>query len=342
MIRFEDFQPGDVVQAGAVTVTEADIVAYASRFDAQDFHTDPEKAKASFAGSLIASGWHSCALLMRLMAESFLLDSAALGAPGIEEVRWLRPVLPGDTLSMRRTVLEVKESRSRPEMGLVRFRLELLRGDGEPVLEQTNWIMFSRRGAAFSRPEGDWLAHPPRYEWPAGAADPEVPAGPTQATRFFEEMEIGETHELGAFVFTADELVAFARCFDPQPVHLDEEAARASPTFGALAASGWHTGSVWMATMVAHRRRQEAAFRAAHPGLPLPRLGTSPGFRNLRWLKPVFAGDRITYRSTFTDKRVSASRPQWGLAFHRNSGVNQNGEEVFAFDGAVFVERRPA
>jgi acyl dehydratase len=340
MLRFEDFQPGEVMQAGAVAVSEADIIAYAARFDAQDFHTDPQKAKASFAGSLIASGWHSCSLLMRLLTEGFLLDAAALGAPGIEEVRWLKPVLPGDRLSMRRTVLEPKESRSRPEMGLVRFRFELLRADGEPVLEQVNWIMFARRGAPFSRPPGDWLAHPPRYIAPEPAMQPEPPPGAPQPTRSFEEMEIGEEQELGSFTFTAPEIIAFARAFDPQPFHLDAEAARASPTFGALAASGWHTGSVWMSTMVAHRRRQEAAFAAAFPGRPVPRLGTSPGFRNLRWTRPVFAGDRITYRSTFTDKRASASRPQWGLAFHRNTGVNQKGEEVFSFDGAVFVERR--
>jgi acyl dehydratase len=117
---------------------------------------------------------------------------------------------------------------------------------------------------------------------------------------------------------------------------MDEVAARSS-LFGGLAASGWHTASVWMATMVLHRNRQIAAT----PGRPA-RLGPSPGFSNLRWTRPVLAGDRITYISEVAGKRESASRPQWGLFFHRNTGINQRGEEVFSFDGCVFVERKPA
>jgi acyl dehydratase len=335
MLHFEDFVVGDTVSAGRLTVSQDDLLSYAKRFDAQDFHTDPEAAKASFVGELIASGWHSCSLLMRLIAETFILDSAGMGAPGIDEVKWLRPVLPGDTLAARRTVLESKASRSRPEMGLVRFRFELLNQHAQPVLEQTNWIMFARRGAAFSRPPGDWLGHSPRYIAPVTTSPLEAPAGPAEPARFFEELETGRSYELGSFVFTPDEIVAFARSFDPQPFHMDEAAARQS-SFGRLAASGWHTASVWMASMVEHRKRQVAA-RAPERA---PRLGPSPGYRNLRWSKPVFAGDRITYHSTVTEARASASRPQWGLFFHRNTGVNQHGEEVFSFDGCAFVERR--
>lgn len=335
MLYFEDFVVGESTQAGSITVSQDDIIAYASRFDAQDFHTDPEAAKNSFVGTLIASGWHSCSLLMRLLAESFISGSSGMGAPGIDEVRWLRPVLPGDTLSARRTVLESKPSRSRAEMGLVRFRFELTNQKNETILEQTNWIMFGRRGMSQGQPKGDWLAHSPHYVPPAVMSPIEPPAGEPEPSRFFEELEVGERHELGSLVFTPEEIIAFARSFDPQPFHLSEEAARNSP-FGRLAASGWHTGSGWMAAMVGHRKRGLAACGDG----PAPRLGPSPGFQNLRWSKPVFAGDRITYHSEVTDKRASASRPQWGLFFHRNTGVNQNGEEVFSFDGCVFVERR--
>ncbi|MGO4672598.1 MaoC family dehydratase [Bosea sp. 2YAB26] len=336
MRYFEDFVVGEVKQSGRVAVSQDDIIAYASRYDAQDFHTDPAAARQSFVGQLIASGWHSCSLLMRLLAEDFVLEAASMGAPGIEEVKWLRPVLPGDVLSARRSVIETKESRSRPEMGLVKFRFELLNLRDEPVLEQTNWIMFGRKGSGFAQPRGDWLAHPPRYVQPAALSLLEIPAGETQPAPFFEEIEIGESHELGSFVFTPEEIVAFARAFDPQPFHMDDVAARSS-SFGRLAASGWHTASVWMATMVAHRKRQ----LAATPG-QAPRLGPSPGFKNLRWSRPVFVGDRITYSSTVIQTRASASRPQWGLFFHRNAGVNQHGEEVFSFEGCVFIERRPA
>lgn len=341
MLAFEDFIAGDSVRTRSVAVSQDDIIAFASRYDAQSFHVDPEAAKASFVGRLIASGWHSCSLLMRLIAEDFLLDSTGMGAPGVEEVKWLRPVFPGDTLSARRTVLESKVSRSRPEMGLVRWRLELLNQDDAPVLEQVNWVMFGRKGSGIAaQPAGDWLAHSASYERPALESALEEPAEPAQPTGFFEDLEVGSRYELGSFVFTPEEIIAFARSFDPQPFHMDEAAARTS-SFGRLAASGWHTAALWMATMVQHRRRQDAAFRAAGGGA-LPRLGPSPGFKNLKWSKPVFAGDRITYFSTIADKRASASRPQWGLFFHRNTGVNQHGEEVFSFDGSVFVERRPA
>jgi acyl dehydratase len=339
MVSFEDFIVGETVRFGSLAVSQDDIIAYASRYDAQDFHTDPEAAKASFVGTLIASGWHSCALQMRLVAEGFVLDSTGMGSPGMDEIKWLRPVKPGDVLSSRRTVLEVKPSRSRPEMGLVRFRFELLNQHDEPVLEQLNWIMFGRRGTGTAQPAGNWLSHPPVYVPPTAQSPLEPPLEPPMAAQFFEELVIDQSFELGSFVFTPDEIVAFARAFDPQPFHMDEKAAKAS-TFGRLAASGWHTASVWMATMVSHRRRQEAAFRGARQGTP-PRLGPSPGFKNLRWSKPVFAGDRITYHSKLIDKRASASRPQWGLFFHRNTGFNQHGEEVFSFDGCAFIERKP-
>ena len=195
--------------------------------------------------------------------------------------------------------------------------------------------MFGRRGVSSSQPAGDWLAHSPRYVPPSVMSPLEPPPGEAEPSRFFEDLEVGARYELGSMVFTADEIIAFARSFDPQPFHLSDEAARQSP-FGRLAASGWHTGSGWMAAMVSHRKRGIAACGDG----PAPRLGPSPGFKNLRWAKPIFADDRITYFSEVTEKRASASRPQWGLFFHRNTGVNQHGEEVFCFDGCVFVERR--
>jgi acyl dehydratase len=154
-------------------------------------------------------------------------------------------------------------------------------------------------------------------------------------SRWFEDLEIGETDELGSHTFTAGEIKAFARQYDPQPFHLDEEAARDS-AFGALCASGWHTAAIWMRLMVRRRQEEEAAATG-----PSARLGPSPGFRDMKWLKPVYAGDTITYASTLVDKRPSGSRPQWGLVTHRNTGVNQKGELVFEFQATAFLERKP-
>jgi acyl dehydratase len=270
--------------------------------------------------------------MMRMMTEGFLLDSAGMGAPGLEELKWLRPVRPGDVLSMRHTVLERKESRSRPDIGLVRFRFEVLNQNAEPVQEVTNWIIFGRHGQvaplAFRA-----APRPARYVPPATIGALLLPEEPASPIPMFDDVMLGERTELGRFTFTPDDIVAFASAFDPQRFHLDEMAAKAS-LFGGLCASGWHTGAVWMRLMVAHRRRVQALM-----GDNMPKLGSSPGFKNLKWLKPVFAGDTISYATTTTDKRASASRPGWGLVFHHNTGINQRGETVFMFDGCVFWQR---
>jgi acyl dehydratase len=157
--------------------------------------------------------------------------------------------------------------------------------------------------------------------------------------KFFEDIAPGERAELGAHTFTADDIKRFARKYDPQPFHLDEAAAARSH-FGALCASGWHTASVWMRLMVDHQRREDEARRAR--GEAVASLGPSPGFRVLKWLKPVYAGDTVTYSTEIVDKRASTSRPGWGLMSIRNTGVNQKGEPVISFTSVAFIERRSA
>jgi len=155
--------------------------------------------------------------------------------------------------------------------------------------------------------------------------------------KFFEDIKVGDRAEVGRHTFTADEIKKFATKFDPQPFHLDEAAA-AKSNFGALCASGWHTASVWMGLMVEHNKREDAAQRAR--GEPVAALGPSPGFRELKWLKPVYVGDTITYATEIVETRASNSRPGWGLMSFRNTGVNQNNEPVISFISVAFVERR--
>lgn len=152
-----------------------------------------------------------------------------------------------------------------------------------------------------------------------------------------DDLVLGETHDLGSHQFEADEIVRFARAFDPQPFHIDPDAAIRSH-FGGLCASGWHTAAVWMRRMVEHRRHAREATLAR--GESPIELGVSPGFTDLRWLKPVYAGDTITFASTLIDSRPSASRPGWSLVSHRNTGANQHGERVFEFRGTVFQEKK--
>lgn len=145
---FEDFVPGSVARYGALPVERAEIVAFAAQYDPQPMHLDEAAAAQSLLGGLAASGWQSCAFLMRLIAEEFITQSAGMGAPGIDSVKWMKPVRPGDVLSVRHTVLEARESKSKADRGFVKFKFELLNQRDETVLEQINSIIFARRGAA--------------------------------------------------------------------------------------------------------------------------------------------------------------------------------------------------
>ena len=155
---------------------------------------------------------------------------------------------------------------------------------------------------------------------------------------WLDEIGVGLVVELGTHHFTKEAIIAFALQYDPQPFHLSAEGGREGP-FGVLSASGWHTGAAWMKCYVATNQAAEAKFRAE--GREPAMIGPSPGFTNLRWLKPVTPGDTISYRSTVTGTRELNSRPGWGLVFSMNEGFNQKGELVFSFEGKVLTPKRP-
>jgi len=156
--------------------------------------------------------------------------------------------------------------------------------------------------------------------------------------KYFEDIQVGDTFEVGRHTFNADEIKGFARRFDPQLFHLDEAAAERSH-FGALCASGWHTAVVWMRLMVDHRRGLAEA--AVARGESVAGIGPALGFRELKWLKPVYVGDTIAYKTEVIETRVSNSRPRTGLMTILSTGTNQNGEPVITFISTTFVERRP-
>lgn len=155
--------------------------------------------------------------------------------------------------------------------------------------------------------------------------------------KFFEDIQVGDVYEVGRYTFTADNIKAFATRFDPQPFHVDEAAAERSH-FGALCASGWHTAVAWMRLMIDYRRRMDEAMQAR--GEPIAGIGPALGFRELKWLKPVYVGDTIAYKSEVIETRLSDSRPHAGLMTFRSTGVNQNGEPVISLVSITFVERR--
>jgi acyl dehydratase len=131
---FEDYPEGAVFTAGAMPVTEAEIVDFAGKYDPQAMHADPEAAGRGYFGGLIASGWHTGAMMMRLFADNFLSSASSVASPGLDELRWLKPVRPGDVLGLRVTILEARRSRSRPEQGIVRSLVEVLNQHGAVVM----------------------------------------------------------------------------------------------------------------------------------------------------------------------------------------------------------------
>jgi len=145
---FEDYRPGFVGEYGSITVSQEEVIEFARRFDPQEFHRDPIMAARGPFGGLIASGWHTSSLMMRLYADHFVSKVAGLGSPGIDELRWTRPVRPGDTLSIRVTILEARRSSSKPDRGLVRVQIEVLNQDKEVVMSLKAMTLFlCRKGS---------------------------------------------------------------------------------------------------------------------------------------------------------------------------------------------------
>ena len=131
---FEDYTPGAVFTSGAIAVSEAEIIDFARKYDPQAMHTNPMAAASGRFGGLIASGWHTAALMMRLFATNFLSPASSVASPGIDELRWLHPVRPGDSLRLRVRVIEARRSRSRPQEGIVRSLIEVLNQDDVVVM----------------------------------------------------------------------------------------------------------------------------------------------------------------------------------------------------------------
>jgi acyl dehydratase len=145
LLHYEDFPVGEIVEYGATIVTVDEIIDFARKFDPQVFHLDDVAARGTIAEGLIASGWHTAAMLMRMSCDHFLNRSACQGAPGVDELSWIKPVRAGDTLGARRTTLSARVSKSRPEFGLVEFLFDVLNQSGQIVMTQRGSIIFNRR-----------------------------------------------------------------------------------------------------------------------------------------------------------------------------------------------------
>ncbi|MGE0154170.1 MAG: MaoC family dehydratase [Reyranellaceae bacterium] len=145
---WEDYELGAVYELGSKTMTKEEIVEFAAKYDPQPFHLDEEAAKKSLFGGLAASGWHTCSAVMRLLVDNYICRETSMGSPGLDEIRWLKPVLAGDTISARIRILDKKPSRSRPEMGSISNQYEVHNQKGELVMTMKGVGLFRRRPAA--------------------------------------------------------------------------------------------------------------------------------------------------------------------------------------------------
>ncbi len=143
--HFEDFVPGAVAEFGPIAIDEGEIVAFARQYDPQPIHTDPVAAAEGPFGGLIASGWHTASLVMRLLVVNYLARGASLASPGVDELRWLLPVRPGDKLRVRATVVEARRSQSKPDRGLIRTKIEALNQDDRVVMSMIAMNLFRCR-----------------------------------------------------------------------------------------------------------------------------------------------------------------------------------------------------
>lgn len=336
LVHFEDCPPGAVSEYGDYQVTKQEIVDFASKYDPQPVHLDDEAAKAHMLGGLCASGWHTCSMLMRMNCDGFLLRAASMGGPGIAEVKWLKPVRPGDTLCVRQEVVGARTSKTRPDTGLLDCVDEVLDQSGALVMTRRSIVLLRRRHPdPFPVAAREKAATPTDGNAaPASASDAEADGG---IARYLDDIVVGSRRAIGTHTFTKDDIVQFARRWDPQPFHLDEEAARRSH-YGALIASGWHTAGCWMGSFIRHYQREVEELTAR--GVDVPPAGPSPGFRDLRWPKPTYVGDTLSFASQVIDKRVAATRPGWGLVFSRNIALNQRGEVVYEFVSSAFWPRK--
>jgi acyl dehydratase len=334
LLHHEDLEVGKSYEgSGHKTVTREEILAYGRAFDPQPLHVDEEAAKKTLVGGLCASGWHTCGIMMRLVADGVLRRVAALGAPGVDEGRWMVPVRPGDVVGCRYTVIEKRDLASRPDVGISKVLVELVNQKGETA---ANWITNQLTSRRHPGPATDASAR--RERTPVASLwDQPGEASPTRADLYFEDRRIGELTDLGSHTFGKDEIVAFAREFDPQPFHLDEAAAKAS-LFGALCASGWHTAAYAVRGNILSRLAGNEAARAQ--GVRLAAYGPSPGFRSLAWMRPVLVGDTLDYRGRLAQKIDLKSRPDRGILATQIQARNQRGEVVFGVVSQILAERR--
>ena len=331
-LHWEDFSAGESVDFGETLLTAEAIIAFAREFDPAPEHLGEAPDDSEFT----AGDWHSCAMLMRMMCDDYLMNAAGTGAPAVEHVRWFGSVRPGDVLTARRTPLETRASKSRPRIGIVRMYQEVFNQHGELVMTWLPVQLYERRDPTVEPPPPASVPDPDSMKT-AMRTPPALSArGPGDLIGAYEDIEIGEATDLGSHLFSKEEMLSYATRFNPQYFHADEAAAKAS-LYGGLIASGWHTGAMWNRHVVTHRL--DAAEAVSDSGRQPARIGPSIDILDMKWSGPVRPGDTLAFSTKITGKSDLAEFPGWGVVTSFDEGVNQRGETVFSLNHRYWVER---
>ncbi len=334
---FEDLLPGESFSFGPYEMTEERIIAFARAFDPQPMHLDPVAGHASPLGGLAASGWHTASVLMRLVYDSWLCKCRSLGSPGIEGTAWPRALMAGESIEGEGRLLAKRVSRSRPDTGLVQVGIAMQdTRHGTEVLRATWWLMLERRST-----EVPAVSEIPERRPPVDRSDPprrSTAVAPSLQMLHLGSVEPGKPIYLGETSASENEMISFARAFDPQPFHLDRKAGETG-ILGGLASSGWHTCALWMRTNV--RARQ--ALLAELPETKRQQLEHSAaiglGFEDLSWNRPVRPDNLLHAFITPLDSRESRSRPDWGIARWRAEMTDDDENRVLCFYPSLLMRK---
>jgi len=333
MQRLRGFAKGEICRLGRIEVTAEAIKEFAAAYDPQPQHLDECAAGKMPSEGLVASGWQTCALLMRQVERQLESTSMCVEIPGIDEIRWLKPVRPGDLLETRITWRSRCFCSGCRDAGGWAIAIEVVNQADVPVLRMNSSALLARRGASLAEVQRSSIYCAERLK--RGSRVRRRPGG--HLVRYFEEVELGDEIALGSYDFTAGAIRSYARILDGAFGSRDRSTDAVVVHPGV---SGWHLVAAWMRRIVDHYHA-EADWLASRDR-PVPLLGPAAGARSISWCKPVRVGDRITFSSWAEHKVKIGTSNDWGLLVAGAEGVNENGELVVSLYPQFLLQKRPA
>lgn len=328
-----DHSSAEFINLGRIQLTAEAVKEFAAAYDPQPQHIDEQAAAQTLLGGLVASGWQMCAVLMRQVESQLATMFPQIGVPSIDEIRWLKPIRPGEALDARFSRRSRCSCRACGDAGGWAIVAEVVDQTGDPILRMNSNVLLPPREAA---PAGVWQSaircaeHVKRK--------PRVPRRPGgHLVRYFEEVELGDEIELGSFDFTPSAVASYSRmiqsaCGDGDPHSPSPETLRGS------AVSNWHVIAAWMRKVIDYY--QNEADWLASQSRPVPVLGPAAGARSLSWCKPVRAGETIAFSSWAEHKIEIGTSSDWGLLVAGAEGVNQDGEVVVSFYPLFLLQKK--